>query len=438
MAGLCSNFYRHAARGGGGAVFGSKNLKAIAVRGTKRGVSCYDNAGILNLQKRHDIQLNENPIGKKRKRFGSPLTLQVTNNLGMLPTSNFRSGIYPKAAGMLDPESLERSTITKKSCMGCIEACSKITHVSEGKFKGLTLEGPEYETIALFGSNLDIDYLPAIIKSNELCDDYGMDTISAAVSIGFLMECYEKKLIGLEDTGGMPLEFGDYDRVHELLHLMGQNSGFGKVVNRGVRHLAEVIGQGSESFAMHVKGLEIPAYDPRASVGAALVYAVTPRGGCHRRCWPPANEIAGESRFDAEGKAALVKKVWDHNTVYHSVMICDYLPKHMQMSDEDMGEYIHAVSGLSFGADEFAQLANENETIIREFNCNEGFTREHDNLPHRFLNEALLDGPAAGKVIGEDNFNLMLDDYYKLRGWNPSGEPAGVTGGNSGKDEAVR
>lgn len=429
MAAVCSNFYRHAARGGGGSVMGSKKLKAIAVRGTKVGIACHDFKGLLNLQKKHQAQLKENHIGKIRKKYGSPYTLEITNRLGMLPTRNFQSGTYEKAIGTIDSDSVASLTIKDKSCMGCIEACSKINRISSGEFEGLTLEGPEYETIGLFGSNHDVDDIRAIIKANELCDYYGLDTISVAVSIGFVMECFERKLLQTSDTGGLDLRFGNTEAVNEAIKQIALEEGFGVPMGKGVRYLSEQVGQDSENFAMHVKGLEFPAYEPRANFAAGLTYAVTPRGACHRRCWPAARDTFGDDPFTGEGKASLVKDVWDKNSIYHSILICDFLPKHMNMSLDDVGFYIHALTGVSYSVDDLYTMADKTESTIRRFNCREGFSRADDTLPGRILNEALAEGPPKGKILGKHNLDIMLDEYYALRGWDGQGNPpeAGIS-----------
>jgi|LSQX01.2.fsa_nt_gb aldehyde:ferredoxin oxidoreductase len=424
IAGINSDFYRQAARGGGGAVFGSKNLKAVIVRGNKYGVSCEDPETILSLVKQHVQQIENSFMGKIRRRFGTPYTLTLTNAAGMLPTRNFQSGICKGAEDVIGAEAVEKRTISSKSCLGCMVSCSKITEVNDGPYKGLVIEGPEYETLSMLGSNLGVLYLPAILKGNEVCDRLGIDTISTGATISFAMECYEKGLLKDFDLGGMDLSFGNYEVAIKLMYDIAYGKGFGEVLKNGVKRASEIIGQDSYKFAMQVKGLEFPGYDPRASFGAALTYAVTPRGACHRRCWPPAKDILKNvNPYEAQGKAAIVKKIWNSNSIYHTILICDIPPKNIGISMSDVVKYLNALTGENYTQEDMDDMAERTETLIRLFNIREGFTRNDDTLPYRILHEPSPEGPPKGICVGVDNLNLMLDEYYELRGWDKNGNP---------------
>ncbi|MFX1394514.1 MAG: aldehyde ferredoxin oxidoreductase family protein, partial [Promethearchaeota archaeon] len=290
-----SEYFRKAGRGGAGAVMGSKNLKLIAVKGTG-GINCADMNALYKLVFKHQRRHIHKII--------TPMTLTITNAAGMLPTRNFSKGQFKNAIGNIDKDRVVDATIMDRACYACFAGCASITQVNEGVFKGLTLEGPEYETIAMLGSNLEINYLPAIMKANYLCDDLGMDTISAGVVIGFAMECYERGLLTKEDTGGLDLKFGNFMAVVDLLELIAHKKDFGAFCAQGVKEMARMLGKGTEEYAMHCKGLEFPAYDPRAGWGSTITYSVNPRGACHRRAWPPAVEImSGKDPFIIEGKA---------------------------------------------------------------------------------------------------------------------------------------
>lgn len=424
IAGINSDYGRQAARGGGGAVFGSKNLKAVIVRGNKYGVSCEDTKTILSLVKQHVQQIENSFMGKIRRRFGTPYTLTLTNAAGMLPTKNFQSGVCEGAEDAIGAEAVEKRTISSKSCLGCMVACSKITEVTEGPYKGLVIEGPEYETLSMLGSNLGILDLAAILKGNEVCDRLGIDTISTGATISFAMECYERGLLKDFDLGGMDLSFGNYEAAIQLMYDIAYGKGFGKVLQNGVKKASEIIGQDSYKFAIHVKGLEFPGYDPRASFGAALTYAVTPRGACHRRCWPPAKEILKNvNPYIAQGKAEIVRKIWNNNSIYHSILLCDIPPKNIGISMEDIVGYLNALTGGNYTQEDMYRAAERTETLIRLFNIREGFTRKDDTLPYRMLHEPLPEGPPKGICVGVDNLNLMLDEYYEIRGWDRDGYP---------------
>jgi aldehyde:ferredoxin oxidoreductase len=209
---------------------------------------------------------------------------------------------------------------------------------------------------------------------------------------------------------------------------MAHRRGFGDILAEGVRTAAQHIGEGSDRFAMQVKGLEFPAYDPRGAFGSGLSYAVSPRGACHRRAWPPAKEILGNyPPYTAEGKAEMVRELYDVNCVLHSLLVCDMPGKFIPLSMEDYANYLHAVTGESFAMNDFAEIAGRTETLIRLFNVREGFGRKDDTLPYRTLFEPLPDGPGKGQYIGAANLHRMLDEYYACRGWDSAGVPTEAT-----------
>jgi aldehyde:ferredoxin oxidoreductase len=422
-----SDFYRQAGRGGVGAVMGSKRLKAIVVKGNK-GMDLHDRKKLIELNRENYQRALRSQVAQARMKYGTPLTLNVTHAGGILPTKNFQFGTWEKALEKIDSVGVYKSVKSHKACLSCFVHCSLVTEASEGKYKGITLEGPEYETLGMFGSNQLIDDLPAIMQANILCDQLGMDTISAGNVIGFVMECFEKELISPDQTGGLEIRFGDSEASLTALEMMAMRHGFGDIMAEGVRATAKYIGHESERFAMHVKGMEFPAYEPRGAFGSGLSYAVSPRGACHRRAWPPAKEIlGGYPPYTVEGKAAMIKELYDENCALHSLLVCDMPAKFIPLSLDDYSQYLHAASGERASKEDFLKIAERIETLIRMFNNREGFTRKDDTLPYRTLNEPLPDGPAKGQCIGEGNLNKMIDEYYALRGWDTSGIPTEET-----------
>jgi aldehyde:ferredoxin oxidoreductase len=422
-----SDFYRQAGRGGVGAVMGSKRLKAVVVKGNK-GMELHDRKKLVNLNRENYQRALRSQVAQARMKYGTPLTLNVTHAGGILPTKNFQFGTWEKALEKIDSVGVYKSVKSHKACLSCFVHCSLVTEASEGKYKGVTLEGPEYETLGMFGSNQLIDDLPAIMQANILCDQLGMDTISAGNVIGFVMECFEKELISPDQTGGLEIRFGDSDASLAALEMMAMRQGFGDIMAEGVRATAKYIGHESERFAMHVKGMEFPAYEPRGAFGSGLSYAVSPRGACHRRAWPPAKEIlGGYPPYTIEGKAAMIKELYDENCALHSLLVCDMPAKFIPLSLDDYSQYLHAASGERVSKEDLLKIAERIETLIRMFNNREGFTRKDDTLPYRTLNEPLPDGPAKGQCIGEGNLNKMIDEYYTLRGWDTSGIPTEET-----------
>jgi len=418
-----SDLYRQAGRGGVGAVMGSKNLKAIVVKGN-RAVDLHDRKKLVALNRENYQRALTSQVAQARMKYGTPLTLNVTHMGGILPTKNFQFGTWEKALEKIDSVGVYKSVKSHKACLSCFVHCSLVTEASEGRYKGITLEGPEYETLGIFGSNQLIDDLPAIMQANILCDTLGMDTVSAGNIIGFVMECFEKGLISPVQTDGLEIRFGDSEASLAAIEMMARRQGFGDIMAEGVRATATHVGHGSERFAMHVKGLEFPAYEPRGAFGSGLSYAVSPRGACHRRAWPPAQEVlGGYPPYTIKGKAAMIKELYDENCVLHSLLVCDMPAKFIPIPLDDYSRYLEAASGESVSKEHFQEVAERVETLIRMFNNREGFTRKDDTLPYRTLHEPLPDGPAKGQCIGEENLNRMIDEYYALRGWDASGIP---------------
>lgn len=427
FASINSDLYRQAGRGGVGAVMGSKNLKAIVIKGTK-GIDPHDRRKLSELNRKSYRRSRESQVAQARMKYGTPLTLNITHAGGILPTKNFQFSTWEKALEKIDAEGVNRSVTSHKACISCFTPCGLVTRVSQGKYMGTMVEGPEYETLAMFGSNLLVDSLPVIIQANVLCDKLGLDTISTGNVIGFTMECFERELISPAEAGGLEIRFGDGEASLAAIGMIATREGFGDVLAEGVREVADRIAEGSDRFAMQVKGMEFPGYEPRGAFGSALSYAVSPRGACHRRAWPPAREILGDyPPYTVEGKAEMIRALYDENCILHSLLVCDMPAKFIPLSLGDYAEYFEAVTGESLSERDFPTIAGRVETLIRMLNLREGHTRKDDTLPQRTLSEPLQDGPAKGQFIGEENLNRMLDEYYELRGWNSSGVPTEET-----------
>lgn len=426
-ASVNSEFYRQAARGGVGAVFGSKNLKAIMVRGSGK-VPCQDPLKLMEITKTMIELSRTNEINISRMHQGTPGTMCITSEAGMLPTRNFTRVTYPEGAGKIDGVGVGRDSIGTRGCFGCFTPCSKV-----GKFtvdepcKDNTLEGPEYETASLLGSNLDISSLPFVLKANYECDRLGLDTISAGVVIGFIMECFERGLLNAKDLDGLEPKFGDENVTLEMLKRIAYREGFGFLMGEGVKRMAESIGKGTERFAIHCKGMEFPGYDPRGAYGCALTFAVNPRGACHRRAWPPLELFSGANPHTVEGKAKLIKGTYDEQIIMHLLMVCDFPASAIPMSIDDYLKYLNVTLGTQLTTDDLFEAAERTETLIRMFNNREGKGRADDQLPDRIICEAPPDGPAKGLVIGKEAFNRMLSEYYELRGWDDEGVPTKQT-----------
>lgn len=412
-------------RGGAGAVMGSKNLKAVLVRGTKT-PELFDPAGFARLVKEIRRQYRESPAVKAFSKYGTARTLPRLNERGILPTRNSQSGVF-EGASRIDAEVCLSHLKRRVTCYRCPVGCSPITAVAEGPYAGIESEGPEFETVWSFGAQCGNDYFPAIIAAEVLCDRYGLDTISTGNSIGFAMECFEKGLITSGDTGGLDLRFGNHEAMVEMVRRIGERDGFGDVLAEGVRRVSEKIGDGCHRWAIHVKGLEMSGYEPRGAAGQGLAYATSSRGGDHNRALVT-QEVFGfplpeVDRFAAEGKAALVKSYQDIVAILDSLGIC-YFNRDNPMGRKDYAALYTCATGIEVNEADLLAAGERIWNLERLFNRREGFSRKDDTLPERLLTEPLREGPAAGHVVP---LEPMLDDYYAVRGWDSDGHPVDDT-----------
>lgn len=417
-----NDYYRQAGRGGIGAVMGSKNLKAIIAKGTG-GVAIKDSEAFFTFHKAKIKESRTNQAAQAHKMAGTSVTMDLTLDSGMVPTRNFKYGKYDPAYGNLDSAGYVKQEKGSVACLGCPVPCGKILECHTIKNEKFRLEGPEYETAGLLGTNLEINDLNWVAEANMVCDQLGLDTISAGNVIGFLMEATENGLIPPEFSD-QSIRFGEKEKVLRLLKDIAFRRGIGDWAADGVKYLAEKFGHNSSDYAMHSKGLEFPAYDPRRAFGAGLAYAVSPRGACHRRAWPPKVEVLGDvPPYTVEGKEEITKDLFNENTVIHSLVACDFPAFAVPISMQEYAMYLKLVTGMSFTLEEFEEIAERIETTIRYFNSREGLTAAHDTLPKRVLEEPLMRGPAEGKKITTEGFNKMLKAYYKIRGWDKNGIP---------------
>jgi len=420
FAGIISE-YRALGRGGAGAVMGSKNLKAIAVRGT-RSITLHDPAHFMKICREAYNELANSPdTGGGRQKYGTNLILSLMDEVGIHPVRNFQKGKFD-GASRLNEENIAKYYVRNKACFGCPIYCSKIAEVKEGKYKGCFTEGPEYENVWSFGANCENADVGAIIQAEYLCDYYGLDGITTGNVIGFLMECVEKGIMSEADIG-FPVSFGNDESIINAIHLIGRQEGPGKLWGLGVKKMAEQI-QGASDLAMHVKGLELPAYDPRGSAGMALAYATSDRGGCHLRSWPVGDELlATEGRMDLysqEFKAELVKTQQDLFGMINCSGMCLFAT--FAVSLKQITPFLHAATGMAVfsSSDEVMKIGERVNNLARLFNIREGLTKELDTLPQRFFNEPLKEGPNRNRVV---ELEQMRAEYYFVRGWDEEGVP---------------
>ncbi|RJS79399.1 aldehyde ferredoxin oxidoreductase [Candidatus Bathyarchaeota archaeon] len=413
--------YRQAGRGGAGAVMGSKNLKAVAVQSSGHKIRYADPEGFRKAANEALRVIKENSFIPLRRKYGTPIWVSPVNKAALLPTKNFRTGVFEKA-DEISGETMRKKIVFKDgTCYNCIIQCWKYTHVKSGKYKFDELAGPEYESIALLGSNCGVGSIEAVAYANMLCDNLGLDTISTGNTIAFAMECFEKGLLTLKDTDGINLKFGNAEAEFEMIKKIANREGIGNLLGEGVRRASKKIGKGSEKFAMHVKGLEIPGYDPRGAFGMALAYATSDRGACHQRAWTVRAEISGElaPRFSTKGRAKFVKETQDERAMCFSLVLCDFAP----LKIEHFVKLLNTATGFNFTVEDYLKTGERIWNLTRLFNVREGITREDDTLPPRFMEEPLPEGVTKGQVVTKEMLNQMLDEYYTLRGWDENGIP---------------
>lgn len=418
IANIKTDYYRSFGRGGGGAVMGSKKLKTIAIKGDKYDITAPDVDALLDLSKSLLKEITDK-VGPLRE-YGTMAMAETTNAQGVLPTKNFQKGTFNGIEG-ISTERMKNLKIRNRSCYGCPIGCGQYIELEKGKYKGENVEGPEYETLFAFGSYLENDDIETIAKANILCDEYGIDTISTGVSIGFAMECFQRGIITTEDTNGLKLEWGNSDVIIELTEKIAKREGIGAILADGVRKAAKRIGNGAEKFAMHTKGLEFPGYDPRGLQGSGLGFATSNRGACHTSHYVLDPELGGKvERFSTEGKAKLTKYLQDLMTIFDSLLMCKFLHHLLPLKFETYIPVLNVVTGWEMDVDDLAEIGERIFNLERMFNVREGIRRKDDTLPERFLENPLEEGPSKGHTV---KLHEMLEEYYEVRQWRESGIP---------------
>lgn len=424
LACIVNDKHRAAGRSGVGAVMGSKNLKAIVVRGTG-GIQAanFDDFKVAIRAAMH--KLNSGPVTSEGlPTYGTAILVNIINECGILPTNNFQLNMFDNASKISGESIAENIMSRNKGCFACSIACARMTCIEDPKFAG-SGEGPEYETVELMGADCGIDNLAPITKANYLCNEYGLDTISAACTVATAMELYEKGYIP-KDKAGMDLSFGNGEALVKLIEQMGKREGLGDDATDGSYVLAEKYGF-PEAF-IGVKKQEIPAYDPRGVQGMGLTYATSNRGACHVRGYTIANEVLGvHEKLDplvTEGKAATVKVFQDLTALVDSAGLCLFVTLTPGFGFEDMRALIRGATGFDYTVKEIKDASERIWNLEKLFNLKAGFTRDDDTLPKRLLEEPLPLGGPKGQVC---RLEEMLPEYYELRGWDKDGIPTAET-----------
>jgi aldehyde:ferredoxin oxidoreductase len=410
--------YRAFGRGGAVCVMGAKKLKGIVISGdravvpaNREGLRAVHRAVLENI-KAHSQWADT------RRQYGTGADMVQMSELGMLPTNNWRQGHYQDVAAICT-STMEWPRRNISCGPHCPAPCSHYIEIKKGPYRGANCDGPEYETIYAFGSSCGVNKFDAIVRAGQMCDENGLDTMSAGLTISFAMECFEKGLIGVEDTQGMELRFGNDEAVIKVLEQLVSGVGFGARLAGGSRRLAREIGE-SEAFAMQVKGMELGGYECRGLMGQALQFAINNRGGCHHAYGLTARaEVADGTRMQIAGKGEQVKKAAISRILRDSIPMCTF--PGLVVTDAMLPEIVSSLSGERWTWDELSQVGKRIICQERFFNMGEGLTRADDTLPLRLLEEAKPDGPTKGATVP---LEVLKDDYYRAMGWDlASGNP---------------
>lgn len=429
-AAIMNDLHRAAGRCGVGAVMGSKRLKAIAVRGTKKIKFAHEKAFQKVANKQFEL-LGESMLGAGLQAYGTTLVLDMVNVCGGLPTRNWQTGVCSFAEEINGEALSEKVLVSPVGCFACPIKCGRNSEIRKGPYAGQKGEGPEYETVGTLGAMCNISDLEAITMAHYLCNDYGLDTISCGSTIAFTMECFEKGILTKENSEGLEIAFGDPEVMIALVHKIAKREGIGDLLAEGTRHMAQRLGHGSERFAMNVKGLELPAYDSRGAKITGLAFATANRGGDHITAYIQAptylaapflvieeSEIQDPLQENPE-EAKVVKDLEDALTVFDAAGCCKFMG--MALDAQEWSDIITTLTGWEFGVEEFRKTGERIYNLERAFNVREGLTRADDTLPKRLLEEPLPEGPAEGHV---NNLEILLNPYYEFRRWDKTtGKP---------------
>ena len=418
-AGIFCDHGRTAGRTGLGAVMGSKNLKAIAVYGKKGTLPLVRSGVYAGVRSASNRALKQDNQSQVMHELGTASAANYSEYLGAMPAKYYHQGSFEGADNVSGAKMSESILSGTSACHACVIACGRVVTLEDGARR----KGPEYETIVSFGPNLLVDDLAEITRLGELCDRYGMDTISTGNTIGLAFYLYEQGVITSKDTGGLALHWGDITVIEKLIHLIANREGIGEVLAHGSRFLGRYFGK--EEEAVQVNGLEVAYHDPRGVSGMALSYATSPRGACHNQSdyfmvdWGNTNEEAGIgyfSRHDGAEKAANVARHQDWRTVYNSLVMCIFA----NISPQVQVDLINAACGLQWDVAEMLRCGERGWNLKRAINNRLGLTRKNDRLP-KVLLEPYQEGGAAGYAIP---FDEMIKAYYVARGWDPgTGRP---------------
>ncbi len=420
------DFGRQAGRGGVGAVMGSKRVKAIAVRGSG-GIPIADVEEFTRVARAAYRDCKEAQGVGAWTRYGTMMVTSWCDRNGALPTRNFQSGSFEEASSLYAPVFRRTIVVTDKGCFGCPCPCGKYSH---SKKHDIYVEGPEYETNGMLGSNLGLSDIEDIAKANQLCDELGLDTISAGGCIAWAMECYERGLLSDEQVGGLDLRFGNSEAVFSLIERIANREGWlGTLLGEGVKQAATEVGEGSDAWAVHVKGMEQSAYDTHSATSMLLAYMTADVGAHHNRAWAITYDIAEGREKVSPDKAAKVIELQHIRPLMDILGCCRLQWVELDMPLDYYAQAMTALTGIEYSWEELLHISERVWTLTRMIWVREieDFGRAWDAPPPRFVREPAVGGPTDGQFTPPEDAQQMLDYYYQQRGWDERGIPTPET-----------
>lgn len=426
---------REAGRGGAGAVLGSKMLKAIVCDTKQRKVNLFHRGALKTLLKKYGRLFEVDETTQLYRAIGTTRSMAPANQSAMLPTKNWQETRF-EGYERLTGERLAQQFMTgTSSCYQCPVKCEHTFEVKEGEYAGAVSEGLEYETVFSLGPGCGNANAESVIMAGRLVDDLGLDSMSTGSTISFAMECFQRGLLTLEDTGGLDLTWGNHGAIIELIKKIAGREGIGDLLAEGSRRAALIIGKGAEDLSMTVKGQEMSGWDPRAAWGMALAYGTANRGGCHTSAavFSVENQkMAGKygklipragavyEPYSIEGKAELVRFIQDNRAAMSALGAC-YFARPFYL--DDYADMMTAVMGRTYSEKDLLEIGERIYNLEKAFNLRAGFVKKDDWLPKRFYSEPIKYGPPEGQKVPEEGYAKMLDEYYEIRGWDSHGIP---------------
>jgi aldehyde:ferredoxin oxidoreductase len=416
-----SDWSRNAGRTGIGAIMGSKNLKAIVVRGTQD-LPVFDINGLVEETRKAVKYMTEHKYFRLWQQQGLMNVIEYANEKGILPTYNFKATTFAAHDKINGETMLEHYKIGDSACFMCPMCCGNICLVKNGKYTGTVTEGPEYESCAMLGSNLGVERFDAVLAGNKLCDELGVDTISTGSIVGAVIEGYEKGIISLSDLDGKGIAWNDDDAIMDLIGRIARREGVGDILADGSRRIIEQWPE-MEKVILQVKGLEQSAYDSRVGASMGLAYATSDIGAHHTRAWTIAKEIEEGANWSVEDKVNLVMYHQSVRPLFDMLGVCRLPWIELGLNERHYEKFYSCVTGKTTTLEDLLGLSDDVYNLTRRMNVRLGATRKADSLPYKVRKEPVLTGPNAGKTLDEQEFEKMLSLYYQKRGWDKDGAP---------------